>query len=171
MGRSSVNRFYTLGATALSLSLLGIARPALAQKTGLAVKLGSLQPSSGSTRDLTGSRHFGGEVDFATPTGETISVGLYQGSRSGHRLETFTVQAVRSAGVPLLGGRLYTGSGIGLYQIRADGSKRTTRFGGCALVGIRLTEGIFAETRYYLVNGSVNGVSASGIAFLIGTRF
>lgn len=168
-------------AVALALApalLLGTAADARAQGAGrppLTLKLGALRPSDNDARRLTGSRHLGGEIDLGQSGqgSSALSVGYFEGRARGHsmRVIPITVSSTSDAPVPLLGfGRLYTGSGLGAYLVRIDSSGTKTRFGGFASLGLRFAEGFFVEAKYHYVNGDVNGISPSGVAFLVGWR-
>jgi len=177
----------TIAAMAGALALagwMGMARPARAQDTGLIpvrVKVGALFPSSGGTRDLTGSWHLGAEADVALPHllggRYMVSVGYFQGSDSGNKLRMIPVTIGRFIQPPnpakRLTGNVYGGVGIGPYFVRgtvAGVSDSKVAIGGYASAGYQFPNPYFIEAKYHLVS-KVNGLRPGGLAVMVGRHF
>lgn len=163
---------------------LGAAPAAQAQTTGLIpvrVKLGGLYPTSGDTRDLTGSAHFGGEVDVALPKllgGKyLLSAGYFEGRDNGNKLRMIPLTIGRYFQPPnpagALTGNVYFGAGLGAYLVRGQvggASDSKTTIGGYGSVGYQFPNPYFVEAKYHLV-GKVNGLRPGGLAIMVGRHF
>ena len=178
----------TIAAIAGALTLAGLsfgaARPAQAQDTGLIpvrAKIGGIYPTSGDTRDLTGSAHFGGEVDVALPKllgGKyLISAGFFQGSESGNKLRMIPLTIGRYFQPPnpakALTGNVYTGVGLGAYFLKGQvGAVSDSKVvpGGYGVVGYQFPNPYFVEAKYHLV-GKVSGLRPGGLAIMVGRHF
>jgi hypothetical protein len=161
-----------VGATLLALSPL----TARAQGSGpllIRAKLGQLQISDTSTKNLVGSNHTGFEVDFgarATGGNQFLSVGYFEKRQSGRFLRSIpiTISSIGQAPIPFPG--IYTTTGFGAYLLSTNGASKT-QLGGFFGFGLRLGGGFFAEAKYHQVNGDVAGLNPNGVAILIGKQF
>ena len=172
-------------AAAIAATLtLGASHLAHAQDTGLIpvrAKLGVVLPSSGFTRDTTGSTHLGGEVDVALPRlfggRYMVSAGFFQGSDGGNKLRMIPVTLGRYFQPPnpvgSLTGNVYAGAGVGPYFVngRVGGvSDSKVTIGGFGSVGYQFPNPYFIEAKYHLV-GKVNGLRPGGLAVMVGRHF
>jgi hypothetical protein len=161
-----------VGAALLALSSL----TARAQGSGpllIRAKLGQLQISDTSTKNVVGSNHTGFEVDFgskASGGNSFLTVGYFEKRQNGRYLRSIPITITNLGQGPIPFAGLYTTSGIGAYLLATNGASKT-QFGGFYGVGIRLGGGLFAEAKYHQINGDISGLNPNGLGILIGKQF
>jgi hypothetical protein len=161
-----------LGIVALTLTPLA----AQAQGSGpllIRAKLGQLQISDASTKNLVGSNHTGLELDIGSKVSggnSFLTVGYFEKRQNGRFLRSIPITLTNLGQGPLPFTGLYTTSGIGAYLLSTNGASRT-QFGGFFGVGLRLGGGLFAEAKYTQINGDINGLNPNGLAMFIGKQF
>ena len=156
-------------------------------KAPLAVKIGAYIPISSSVRNITGDvlpiveAEYTIQDLFVTNGATTISVGYAE--RKGLRLipvlltESYHFRSRGAdSGITVVKGEIdtYAGLGIGIYNTRfptsggSDSSKNL--FGGCAVFGLNVSNGVFVEGKFHLVS-RYNDLDISGIQLAAGIRF
>jgi len=184
-----------VAAAALSLLMLGPARPAAAQRNlggdvepqparPWAVKLGMFLATEGDMKDQAGEQWLYGGLDYFPnlrfrPLDGDVHFGFdaIWKSRAGSDFHSFSLSAkvIWPITDPFQTTRVWGGVGVGVYHIQSRFEGATVQPGGKFLLGVDFGERWFAEVNYDWVGGYTDGagvgLNTNGITIAGGYRF